>query len=505
VAVGDFNGDGKLDLALANTCGSDPDCSSNGTVSILLGKGDGTFQTHVDYPTGFKPQSVAVGDFNGDGKLDLAVTNRSDSTVSILLGRGDGTFQTHVDYATGTGAVSVTAGDFNGDGRPDLAVAAGFGNKTVSILLGNGDGTFQAHLDYPSGNGPLWVTTGDFNGDGALDLATANLNCPFVPCGPNGTVSVFLNIPVIALFPTKLPFGKEPVGTTSEPKAVLLSNPSPVPLKVASIAIAGTDAGDFAETNTCGARIKSGTNCSIGVTFAPKASATRTAVIAIADNALARRQMIALTGVGIAAEVKLSPASLTFATELVGTTSAPKKVTLTNSGNARLEISSIATSGDFAQTNDCGSSVAAGKSCTINVTFAPKAKGARTGAVTITDNAPDSPQKIVLAGTGTVVKHVPSSLNFGSQPVGTKSAPRMVTLTNTGSTALSISGIAITGTNASDFVQTNTCDGSVGAGKSCSLCVTFKPTAKGSRSAAVSVSDDGGGSPQKIALAGTGT
>jgi Bacterial Ig-like domain (group 3)/FG-GAP-like repeat/FG-GAP repeat len=166
VAVGDFNGDGKLDVVVANF-GSD-------SVNVLLGNGDGSFQKHVDFATGKLPRSVAVGDFNGDGKLDLAVTAEGDFSlvVSILLGNGDGSFQSHVDYLTLTSSF-VAIGDFNGDGKPDLAVP---GIASVSVLLGNGNGTFQAHIEYPTGSGPQSLAVGDFNGDGKRDLAVANAN-----------------------------------------------------------------------------------------------------------------------------------------------------------------------------------------------------------------------------------------------------------------------------------------------------------------------------------------
>src|SRR5262249_41025854 len=146
VVAADFNGDAKLDLAIANAnCPSSP-CGP-GSVSILLGKPDGTVQSHVDYATGTGPDSVVAADGNGDGNLDLALANGSDNTVSILLNNGDGTFQTHVDYATGTGPFVVSVGDFNRDGKLDLAVLNGV-DATVSILLGKGDGTFGAHVDY---------------------------------------------------------------------------------------------------------------------------------------------------------------------------------------------------------------------------------------------------------------------------------------------------------------------------------------------------------------------
>jgi hypothetical protein len=142
-------------------------------VSVLLGNGDGTFQAARNFAAGNRPWSVAVGDFNGDGIPDLAVANSYSNNVSVLLGNGDGTFQAARNFAAGSFPLSVAVGDLNGDGTLDLAVANSGGNN-VSVLLGNGDGTFQAARNYAVGNGPLSVAVGDFNGDGAPDLAVAN-------------------------------------------------------------------------------------------------------------------------------------------------------------------------------------------------------------------------------------------------------------------------------------------------------------------------------------------
>ena len=166
VNVGDFNGDGKLDLVMVN----DDDV---GLVAILLGNGDGTFQPPITYATGIDPVYVATGDFNGDGKLDLAVANSNSNNVAVLLGNGDGTFQAPIVAVTGAGPSSISVGDFNADGQLDLAVTNA-NSDNLSILLGNGDGTFQTQVVYPVGDDPQSIQVSDFNGDGNLDLVTAN-------------------------------------------------------------------------------------------------------------------------------------------------------------------------------------------------------------------------------------------------------------------------------------------------------------------------------------------
>jgi hypothetical protein len=190
IAAGDFNGDGHLDLAVANSnyysFGSVP-----GTVSVLLGNGDGTFQPQVTYAVGNTPWAIVAGDFNGDGRTDLAAANYGDNTISVLLGNGDGTFQPQVTYAVGSSPQAIVAGDFSGDGRTDLAIAGTYYDSAtntsvgqVSVLMGNGDGTFQPQVTYAVGSLPSAIVTGDFTGVGHIDLAVANSN--------SDTVSVLL-------------------------------------------------------------------------------------------------------------------------------------------------------------------------------------------------------------------------------------------------------------------------------------------------------------------------
>jgi Bacterial Ig-like domain (group 3) len=203
--------------------------------------------------------------------------------------------------------------------------------------------------------------------------------------------------------------------------------------------------------------------------------------------------------------VSLFPASLTFPDQVVFTTSPAQQVTLTNTGNGVVTINHIGVTGPFRQTNNCPNRLNPGANCAISVKFHPITKGVLHGAVTVSDNASGSPQKVPLMGSGTFVQLTPAKLNFGTQPVGTRSLAKKITLTNKGSATVNISGIAITGADAGDFAETNTCGKSVVSGASCFIKVTFKPLVKGKRTADVSVYDDGGGSPQKAALFGTGT
>jgi hypothetical protein len=170
LAAADLNRDGKLDLVVA-----DGSSGSNygQTVEVLIGNGDGTFQPGVRYFTGQSPNGVAVADFNGDGKLDIAVANSDASTLSILLGNGNGTFQPAVNYPAAYSPEQMAAADLNGDGKMDLIVLGPSINR-VSIFLGNGDGTFAPHVDIPVGQAPQGLAVADFNGDGKLDLAIAN-------------------------------------------------------------------------------------------------------------------------------------------------------------------------------------------------------------------------------------------------------------------------------------------------------------------------------------------
>jgi hypothetical protein len=175
IVSGDFNGDGKADLALAEWYNS-----TEGFVQILFGDGTGHFPTSDSIAVGPYPLSICSADFNGDGNLDLATANSNSgpNNVSVLLGDGSGHFSLHASVKVGSAPIAITSGDFNGDGKVDLAVANdnGGGPDSVWVLLGDGTGNFGTPSKYLCGSGPYSVCSKDFNGDGFDDLAVANTN-----------------------------------------------------------------------------------------------------------------------------------------------------------------------------------------------------------------------------------------------------------------------------------------------------------------------------------------
>ncbi len=479
--VGDFNGDGKLDLAAGTSQG----------IGILPGNGDGTFGAYsFMYPNN---PLIAVGDFNGDGKADLLLQSYNGGSLNgtiVALSNGNGTFQLSAvsPLSSDFAFTAPTLGDFDGDGKLDVAVYSTF-NYGFVILFGNGDGTFARRLEI--GTNQLGaLAAADFNGDGALDLAVTDV--------ASQLVSVFLNSAVAVLSPPQLNFAVQANGVQSPAKTATIFNPSPVPFTVSG----ASTLGDFAESGACITTLAPNSNCQLSVTFTPTASGSRTGSLLVQDTAPGSPQIAALTGTGTGAAADLSHTTLAFADQAPGTTSAAKSTVLTNNGNAALTISSIAASGDFAQTNNCGSSLAVNAACTINVTFAPTVSGARTGKVTITDNGGGSPQIVTLTGTGlnSVANVSPTSLTFTGRAIGSTSAAQPVALKNVGSAALSVSSIAASG----DFAQTNNCGSSLAVNATCTINVTFTPTAGGSRTGTVTLTDNSPDSPQSVTLTGTG-
>jgi len=332
---------------------------------------------------------------------------------------------------------------------------------------------------------------------------------------PGGNCDAFVSkiIPSggVSVIPAGLIFPNTDLLTTSPAQTVTVTNGGNAALTITSIAITGTNNADFTQTNTCGASVPALGTCTISVTFAPTSATppNRTAEVTITDSGAGSPQVVDLTGTaGTAPIVSLSPSSLAFsAQQAVGVTSSPLTLTVTNTGTAALTFTSVAVTGDFAvQSNNCTAGLQAttpNSNCTITVTFTPTMAGSSVGSLTLTDNAPNSPQIILLTGTGSaqpLVSLSPTSLSFGSQAVNTTSAAQTVAVTNSGSAPLSFTSITVTG----PFAQSNTCTAPVAAGGSCTISVTYTPTATGSAMGAVTLMDNANNSPQVISLTGGG-
>nr|MBA3914825.1 choice-of-anchor D domain-containing protein [Terriglobales bacterium] len=427
VAVADLNGDGNADLVVANNVPS-------GTVSVLLGLGNGLFQPQIAYGAAPYTYSVALADFNQDGKVDIAVNGQD--YAGILLGNGDGTFQHVALYLVREGAShSILAADVNSDGIQDLAVG---GSSTVYILLGKGDGSFKMPSTAFTGGPVDSIVAGDFNEDGNLDFATSSsirssfyvllgqgdgrtfhkyLSFGTGSAKPSLSIGDFNNDgypdlcaggavlfqTTVAVKPTTLAFPDTYIGQSSAAQTVTLSNYAAAPLPITSITISSQGT-SYSQTNTCGSSVPANGTCTVSVIFAPREAGLLTGTLKLEEPVLNSPQAVTLSGNAlqrIVPMVTLDPPILTFGSQKVGTTSSPQFITLTNSGTAKLTISGIAASGDFAQTNTCGTTLLVDQNCTLIVTFTPNATGTRTGAIPITDNAPGGTQSVPLTGTGT--------------------------------------------------------------------------------------------------------
>jgi hypothetical protein len=449
VATGDFNGDGKLDLILV--------AQTDNAINVLLGNGDGTFQPYIASPTGgVDPYGLAIGDFNGDGKLDLATTEADSEQVTVMFGNGDGTFNFNADYFTNlyeitavdmngdgildlvglaqppvgyTGIaimygnpggtfqspmfVSITTVDFqqydsfgvadmNGDGKPDLWAFGSAGDNigdAIFSILGNGNGTFQPPVLYslPSlGSGNYQPVEADFNNDGKPDFQLANL-CDGINC-----MTVALQSPVVTA-PTILSFGTTLIGVHSRLQTITLTNAGLTALTISGFSFTGTNAADFSQTNNCPASLASTLSCTIQVGFDPSTEDyPETASLSISDSAPGGGQLIPLSGEGT--YIRLSPGTLNFGSVAVGASST-LVATMTNTKTSAIQVNRIYVKPspdgrEFTETNNCGSSIAAGAQCQITVTFTPTSTG-HQGAFIVEQLYGDAPPDLQLSGSGT--------------------------------------------------------------------------------------------------------
>jgi hypothetical protein len=408
------------------------------------------------------------------------------------------------DIAIGFSRSSSASGDY-----PALVYAgrvpsdaAGTLESEVTLLQGSGSqtgggsrwGDYSSLTVDPTDDCTFWFTEEYQAVNGGFDWHTAIGSFIFPGCGNGGTPDFSL--------------GANPNSVTVVQGSTATSTITIAPLNgfnsTVTLSASGLPSGVTANFNPNPATTTS------TLTFTATATATTgTSTITVqgVSGSLTHTTTLSLTvsPASVGPTVTVTPASLTFNTTPVGSTSVAKAVTVTNTGTVTLNISGVSVTGDFAQktsTKPCGATLAAGKNCKIMVAFTPTALGTRTGTLTLSDNAGNSPQTVSLSGTGgPQVKLTPVSAKFANTAVGVTSAAKVFTLDNLQSVALTGISISTTG----DFsVSTKTCSTSLAAKTTCTISVVFTPTQTGTRTGTLSVSDSALGSPQTSSLTGTG-
>ncbi len=322
--------------------------------------------------------------------------------------------------------------------------------------------------------------------------------------------------PIAQLSATSFSFGSLSLGQTSSAQTLTITSNGGQALSLNTLAITGANPGDFAEMDTCHVPtvLQPGNSCSVLISFTPSAPGSRAAAVTITSNASPTTESAQLNGTGLAPApaVTLIPDSLDFGSPTVGS-STPMTVTVTNAGTAALHITNIALGGanmnDFSFSGPaCNNAIAVNASCTLTVTFTPLAAGLRTASVMLTDDAPDSPQAIsvkgnAIAAPSAAVTVTPNNPDFGTMTQGT-SAPINVTVKNTGTAALQITGVVLGGANMNEFSFSDpTCSAAIPVSGTCTIVLTFAPLATGAHVASVTLTDDAPDSPQTINIKGT--
>ena len=296
------------------------------------------------------------------------------------------------------------------------------------------------------------------------------------------------------LSPTSLTFASQTVATTSTAQTVTLKNTGTASLTVSGVAITGSAAGDFAETDTCvGTAVVENATCTLKVSFTPAAAGSRAADMAVQANVAGGQLLVPLTGTALAAgSVTLLPANLSFGTQQVGTTSAAQTINVQNVGGSKVSLNSVTVTAPFKRVSaTCGASLAAGASCAYTIAFAPTQAGVATGSFTINDSV--GSQSTPLAGTGVLAATdtlSTTSLAFASTVLGQTSPPLTVTITNGGGYPLTGIGTSVsTSTGKADFTTVSNCGSQLAAGSSCGITVTFSPSVSGGETGTLVISD----------------
>jgi Astacin (Peptidase family M12A)/Abnormal spindle-like microcephaly-assoc'd, ASPM-SPD-2-Hydin len=444
---------------------------------------------------------VAVGNFPSGAACAAYIP----TTFYVLLGSGGG---------TPTATLSPKTLAF-------ASVAAGTTSASKSITLTN-SGTGALSIGSIAASGNFSQTNNCSNSLAAKSSCTVNVSFNPSSLGAITGALTFTDgaatspqlakltgtgvIP-LTFSPASLTFSSTAAGQTSS-KTVTVTNK-----QITAIALNPTASQYYSVTGgTCGSSLAATSSCTITVTFAPQYKGSIKGVLAMTTNGALSPQIVGLVGTatgGPTVALSFSPASLTFASTGIGATSAPATVTVTNKSTASVTINSLNPSADYAAVGSgsvpCGGALAKAAKCTFSVTFTPSDTGATKGVVAVASSGAGSPQIIGLSGTGAIpIVLGPTSIAFGTQTIGTTSAPQTVTLTNNSGKSLTISSILASGDFAAAPAGATPCGATVAAAATCTFSVTFTPNVKGAITGAATVSDNAPLSPSVVKLTGTG-
>jgi Abnormal spindle-like microcephaly-assoc'd, ASPM-SPD-2-Hydin len=474
------------------------------SATFVTSSGDASYTMQWFVPPSSLPQSIADVSMansacaglsppptNPQGGIPPALTVTSSLTFATQSAGTTSAPQGAVISSTGLDAVNFSSFSIAGTNASDFAISS----KTCGSSLPDSNSCLVYVVFTPTAAGAR---------SAQLQIADNVSGSPQI-VQLSGTGQAGLTIT------PSLTFAAETVASTSAAQTATIQNLGTIAYSFSGFTLAGANASDYAiSANTCGGSVGATSSCAVSVTFTPTGPGIRTASLQITDTAPGSPQAVSITGTGLGSSLTVT-SGLAFPATGMSTTSAPLGVSIQNTGGAPVTFSSIAFTGtnpgDFAFSgNTCGGTVTAGASCQLSVTFSPQATGSRTASITITDNATNTPQTVMLTGTGaTTTLSLPSTITFGSQYLSTTSAAQPVSLQNTGSVTAVLNTFSLTGANAGDFaISANTCATTLAAGASCQVSITFSPLATGTRSASLQITDSASNSPQTAPISGTG-
>ena len=462
-----------------------PDGHESLVTAHAVGASNSVLRWYEIQNPGGTPQVVQQGNINPDSNYRWMGSVAMDQVGDIAAG-----------YSESSSAMSPAI-YFSGRQASDPLNTMG-GETLVFASAGSQEGSnrwgdYSSMTIDPTDDCTFWYTNQYLPAAGSFNWNTRIVSFRFPGCSAAQ--------PPVSLAPSTLFFPSRPVGTTSPGQIITLTNNQNVALTLSNIGASG----DYTENDNCPSSVAAGGSCTLTVKFSPSVGGTRTGQITVTDDA-GSPQVANATGTGTTPTVSFSSPHLQYGVHAVGSTSDLQTVTVTNKGQAPLNINAISASGNYLESDTCvGNSVPPGSTCTVNAQFAPSVLGVNNGWLTLSDNAPGSPHLIEASGSGaSPLTLSPSTFAFGTVAVGSGSAPQTLTLINYLGTTINFSDSA-SGSYAVAAGGANPCGTSLTGGSRCTLLVTFSPATNGILNGAVSVVSNAANSPEAAGLFGTGS